>query len=628
MRADSGDAIDHRGIARRWSLTQKDRDETPLCEVARRWSSAFTERDRPELRHRSPVRENVGSFLRHQAVRAAQEGFSRECVTRRIRIKQILHHSAEVDASRLSWETRNHVRRTLSGTALILGNRQAFGPRNQRVFSIPFHGNDPNLITKASAMAQMDGHEFGLCPIDAFRHRGAAEGCGPIVGELPRGPKHLVACLDRIAGRARLQHLKRQRVFGVGADDGRKKKKDRKAWGRHTNEYDGVKWVTFLPGARSLSINKADSPPTPVGRTTRYLTFIEGMRGVAALYVVLGHIAALVDPASITHGAGKAPAWLTGLLSVFAFGHLAVAAFIVISGFCLWLAIFQRGDIGVADARGFLARRCRRILPAYYGCLAISVLVALVVTPRGHGMPYIQYLPVTRENVLAHVFMVQNLRPEWMYKLNGVLWSISIEFQLYFLFPLLAGAMRRIGWGPTLVVTVVISVALAMLIPRGVKLYPWFLSLFFLGMVGAWYGLTPNRRGQWLRAFGAVGLVLCLAGTCFGWSPIVTECGMALAVVALLAEGARAELAGRRSPSTVFAVKPLAVVGAFSYSLYLMHHPLLQTLAIFRPRFFHSPLREFGYLMLFGLPVVLIACYVFALVFEGPWVRKALKLGL
>ena len=385
----------------------------------------------------------------------------------------------------------------------------------------------------------------------------------------------------------------------------------------------------FLPEAQGLSINQADSPAAPVGRTTRYLPFIEGMRGVAALYVVFGHIAALVDPATVTNGAGKAPVWLTGLLSVFAFGHLAVAAFIVISGFCLWLAIFQRDDIGVSDARGFLSRRCRRILPAYYGCLAVSVLVALTVTPRGHGMPYIQYLPVTRENVLAHIFMVQNLRPEWMYKVNGVLWSISIEFQLYFLFPLLARSMRRIGWGPTLVLTVVISVALALLIPRGVKLYPWFLSLFFLGMVGAWYGLTPNRRGQWLWVAGAMGLLFCVVGTCLGWSPIITECCLALAVVALLAEGTRAELTGARSPATAFSVKPLAVAGAFSYSLYLMHHPILQALAIFRPRFFETPLREFGYLLLFGLPVVLVACYGFALVFEGLWVRKALRaLGL
>ncbi|HLK17246.1 MAG TPA: acyltransferase family protein, partial [Fimbriimonadaceae bacterium] len=217
-----------------------------------------------------------------------------------------------------------------------------------------------------------------------------------------------------------------------------------------------------------------------------------------------------------------------------------------------------------------------------------------------------------------------NVRPEWMYKLNGVLWSISIEFQLYFLFPFLARGMRRIGWGPTLLVTVVISVCLALLIPRGVKLYPWFLSFFFLGMVGAWYGLSPSRKGTWLWIVGAIGLVVCLFGTNAGWSPVVTECGLAMTVVALLSEGTRSELARRSSVSSWFAVKPLAFAGAFSYSLYLMHHPILQTLAIFSPAGVHTPLRLFGYLAVVGLPLVLVGSLGFALLFEGQWVRKAI----
>lgn len=367
---------------------------------------------------------------------------------------------------------------------------------------------------------------------------------------------------------------------------------------------------------------------TPLSETSpaasRYLPFIEGMRGVAALYVVLGHIASLADPASVTGGASKAPPWLTSFVSVFAFGHLAVAAFIVISGFCLWLALFQRDDIGVSDVKGFLVRRCRRILPAYYGCLAVSILVSLTITPKGRGMPFIQYLPVTGENVLAHVFMVQNLRPEWMYKLNGVLWSISIEFQLYFLFPLLARALRKLGWGPTLLITIVLSILPALLIPRGVKLYPWFLSFFYLGMIGAWYGLRPATHRPWLWTIGAVGFATCLVAVHQGWSPIVAECGIALAVLALLAEGTRAEVRQVSSPSRLFAAKPLVAVGAFSYSLYLMHHPVLQAIAIYRPGAMQTPLREWGYLMLVGLPIVLAICFGFALVFEGQWVRKAL----
>ncbi len=346
---------------------------------------------------------------------------------------------------------------------------------------------------------------------------------------------------------------------------------------------------------------------------------------MAALYVVLGHIAALVDPSSLTHLPSKAPVWLQSILGVFGYGHLAVAAFIVISGFCLWLALFQRNDTGVADVGKFLIRRCKRILPAYYGCLLVSILVALYVTPRGHGMPFSQYLPVTEDNVLAHAFMVQNVNPSWMYKLNGVLWSISIEFQLYFLFPLLARGMRRPGWLPVLVATIVASVAMALMIPRGVKLYPWFLAFFFVGMVAAWYALAKPSKGPWLWFIGALGLATCIVATSADWSPIISECGIVLTVIALLAEGTRADYKGKKSIASVFAVRPLAFVGAFSYSLYLMHHPILQVFAIFRPRMFHTPLRELAYLLAIGLPVVLALSLGFSLVCERQWVIKALK---
>ena len=157
------------------------------------------------------------------------------------------------------------------------------------------------------------------------------------------------------------------------------------------------------------------------------------------------------------------------------------------------------------------------------------------------------------------------------------------------------------------------------------KLYPWFLSFFFIGMVGAWYALTKMFQAKWLCGAGAIGLVLCIVGTCVNWSPIITECGIALAVLALLAEGTRAEYRGKKSIASVFAVKPIAFVGAFSYSLYLMHHPILQVLAIYRPHFFQTPLKEFVYLLLIGLPIVLMLSLGFALVCERQWVLKALR---
>jgi peptidoglycan/LPS O-acetylase OafA/YrhL len=49
---------------------------------------------------------------------------------------------------------------------------------------------------------------------------------------------------------------------------------------------------------------------------------------------------------------------------VFAYGHFAVAVFIVLSEFCLVLAVCRDGALG-GGAFGFLHRRARRLLPPF-----------------------------------------------------------------------------------------------------------------------------------------------------------------------------------------------------------------------------------------------------------------------
>src|SRR5207248_1852670 len=113
------------------------------------------------------------------------------------------------------------------------------------------------------------------------------------------------------------------------------------------------------------------------------------------------------------------------------------------SGFCLQTSLFNGGNGEVTDFKRFFKRRALRILPPYYACLAVSILIALYITPLGKGLPFSQYIPLTPQVLTSHVFMYHNFSPDWMYKINGVLWSIAIESQLYLLFPLLVWLMAR-----------------------------------------------------------------------------------------------------------------------------------------------------------------------------------------
>lgn len=372
---------------------------------------------------------------------------------------------------------------------------------------------------------------------------------------------------------------------------------------------------------------KSDLPlPGPVHR----LAFIEGMRACAALYVVLGHVTAFVDPSQLEGIKDRSAQWIQTLAHVFGFGHLAVAAFIVISGFCLrWAALHRPAATGEGYGH-FMKRRAKRILPAYYGCLALSLLVALTVTPIAGKMPYTQYLPVTGSNVLAHLFLVHNFNPAWMYKINGVLWSIAIEFQIYFFFPLLAagiGMNQKKGWGLRAIVALLACAIFSALIigffPRGMKLYPWFLGFFCLGMIGADLSQLLNKGGKGVViAMGWIGLACSGVAIVQNALPIWQEMGLAVGVTGLLVLGTQPESGA--AIRGIFGFKPVALVGTFSYSLYLVHHPILQVIDILGRSTWDHPFRHFALLLVIGVPIAIGFAYGFAQLFEGRYVRKAI----
>jgi peptidoglycan/LPS O-acetylase OafA/YrhL len=348
------------------------------------------------------------------------------------------------------------------------------------------------------------------------------------------------------------------------------------------------------------------------------LGFIEGLRGLAALYVVFQHIGTMVDPHFKMLRPGAQPEYLARIMAPFWYGHFAVSAFIVISGFCLQMALYHRGDGQLLDLKKFLVRRMRRILPPYYACLALSLVVCFSVTQHQKGLPWAHYLPVTNENIAAHVFMVHNLSKDWMYKINGVLWSIAIEFQLYFLFPAFCAVIWKRGALPVLALAGVFCAGVMLAFPASEKLYPWYGVLFILGMAAARWAMDPRLKRLPVSALtGVFVLFFSLALASIGWTKeLVWRDGlMGIAVSALL-------MAGLQSPESrwckIIGAKPLMVLGTFSYSLYLMHHPILQVIYANRPAVASTMVRQYAFLIA-CLPLVAGLCYAFFWVFERPF---------
>ena len=363
-----------------------------------------------------------------------------------------------------------------------------------------------------------------------------------------------------------------------------------------------------------------DSPRRAAAQPAGHRDFLDGVRGLAALWVVLSHL--WIIPC----GLAAQDNWLGRLTNWTLYSHFAVDIFIVLSGYCLILPVAGSGGTLRGGARRFFERRARRILPPFYAALAFSVLVFLVIQALSH-----QRLQVPLPALLANVFLLQDILLQFNC-FNGPFWSIAVEWRIYFLFPLLAWVLRRHGKRGVLTLAALaggaMTVALLRLHPDMLLACPWYLLLFALGLCAG--SVSMQGEGRWekrlclgcgaLSSAGLIALVhahpiTTLGGTDFGAFLPAIDPALGLGAAAAL-------LWVSRSPGRVplLSWRPLVSLGTFAYSLYLVHLPCLLLLnalvTLYLPA--RTPLSHV-FLLLTALPLVLGAARLFFFAFEEPF---------
>ncbi|NRQ37050.1 acyltransferase [Nonomuraea sp. NN258] len=328
----------------------------------------------------------------------------------------------------------------------------------------------------------------------------------------------------------------------------------------------------------------------PARTAAARLAWLDALRGIGALAVVAEHVLPWFLPS-------LRPYW-------FNLGVYGILVFFLVSGYIIPASLERHGDV-----RAFWTGRAFRLYPLY---LAVIVLV-LAVSP---WVPVREQVPRDGSAVAAHATMLLDV-----VNVGGVadtMWTLSYEMVFYLLVTALFLVRGHERSAPLSVAFAAAAVLIGLAVPGALVVGGWVAyascALFAAGLACVVSGRlrTPaacllalmgvlmllfTSRVPWLGTavlgvmFAGTALYRWERGTGRLWPVAVTAALVAVAPVwaiesgwwwvqpdvwittialAALTFGVAMALRGRRVP------RVLTWLGVISYSLYLVHHPLLR----------------------------------------------------
>lgn len=358
---------------------------------------------------------------------------------------------------------------------------------------------------------------------------------------------------------------------------------------------------------------------------------LEGLRGLLAVWVMLGHWATSI---AVSFQPLRQNFW----------DVQAVDVFIILSGFVITL-LLTRGSKGYG---AYIVRRWFRIAPAY---LVVLLAAAWLLPWTGQVLDFLPSsgsMHAVRQDIhaatqahfdahlLLHLTLLHGLIPETLlphapYAFVGQAWSVSLEWQFYLLAPLFYVLIRRWrsrAYAVALILMLAGLVACNHFFNFGQAFVGTKLPLFALGAASCWLWHYSAARNlpfslQRMRFISGALVGCCLASM---QEALLGPALWLLVLHCLLVARTQGDSLEARL-CVVLRWRPVQFLGRISYTLYLVHFLVMMgCVALLHPLAL-SPVPFATALLVLLMPTAILAAWVLSVLVERPAMQMGKKLS-
>ena len=359
--------------------------------------------------------------------------------------------------------------------------------------------------------------------------------------------------------------------------------------------------------------------------------FLDGIRGLAALYVMIGHARWLLWE-GFTNGYNKHPEAYTVFekvyayfISSFKFGYNVVLLFFVLSGFVIHYSATKAISSTNFNWNFYFIKRIKRIYPPFLFSLLLTFILdylgstilnlSFYKTGSLYSSFNINELNTSMLTLAGNIFfLMKSYVP--IFGSNESTWSLTYEWWFYIIYPVFYLIFKNRIYLSTLIIFVISLLTFFTKLP-----YIQLINDVFYLLPVWWIGVIlseqyiKNKHSNFTYFLWLFPLLLYLASINYTKFNYLTNILWGLAFAGLIS------FLSKKKLNNIFIVclSKLKWLGDFSYTLYIVHLPILFLFHALLLHFYGNQLPKSFLFFHLSIPLILLISFLISKLVEKPF---------